>query len=109
MKRNFDSRHDARELKPLSPGDTVWIAERDASGTVVRQENSPRSYTVRERDGGTLQRNRRDLVIMPRPAEPEQQQEAESSPNETDRNSSDNGNAVRTRSGRVSKPPQKYM
>ena len=48
MKRNFDKHHNARILKTLSPGDTVWIPdlERDASGTVVRQETSPRSYIV---------------------------------------------------------------
>ena len=49
-KRNFDSRHKARELQPLQPGDTVWIPENKSNGTIVEQSN-PRSYTVRVQDG----------------------------------------------------------
>ena len=109
MKRNFDNRHNARELKPLSPGDTVWIPERETSGTVVRQESSPRSYMVQEEGGGMLQRNRRDLILTQRSFETEQSVDTEDSPGENDQNLNDDENQVQTRSGRVSKPPQKYM
>ena len=34
MKRK---RHGDRNLKPLSPGDTVWIPEREAEGTVQKE------------------------------------------------------------------------
>ena len=34
-KRNFDSRHKARELQPLQPGDTVWIPENKSNGAIV--------------------------------------------------------------------------
>ena len=50
MKRNFDRRCSAKNLKPLSPGDTVWIPEREAGGTVER-ESGTRSYTVQTEDG----------------------------------------------------------
>ena len=80
MKQNYDNRHNAKELKPLNPGDTVWIPERDASGTVVTQESRPRSYTVREKEGGTLQRNRRHLVLMPRPESSEMRESTETEP-----------------------------
>ena len=30
MKRPFDKRNGARNVKPLSPGDMVWIPEREA-------------------------------------------------------------------------------
>ena len=40
MKRSFD---EARHLKPLNPGDMVWIPKHEAGGTVVRESNT-RSY-----------------------------------------------------------------
>ena len=63
MKRNFDKRHGARNLKPLTPGDTVWLPENDTGGTVVRESNT-RSYVV-QTDNGTLRRNRRHLISIP--------------------------------------------
>ena len=108
MKRNFDKRHGARNLKPLSPGDTVWIPEREAGGT-VEKESSTRSYTVQTEDG-TLRRNRRDLILVPNTAEAQPSTNTESSladqpqvesPSATD--------GTKTRSGRVSKPPDRLM
>ena len=40
MKKNFDKRHGAKNLKPLSPGDPVWLPEREAGGTVARESNT---------------------------------------------------------------------
>ena len=62
-KKNFDRQHKARDLQPLQPGDTVWVPENQSDGTVVEQLNT-RSYTVRVQ-GGTIRRNRRDLVALP--------------------------------------------
>ena len=62
-KINFDRQHKARDLQPLQPGDTVWVPENQSDGTVVEQLNT-RSYTVRVQ-GGTIRRNRRDLVALP--------------------------------------------
>ena len=97
----------------------MWIPERDASGTVVRQETSPRSYIVQEKDGGTLQRNRRDLVLMTRSTGSQLRDEPENT-DETNEKVTNDGNGqrtneneieheIRTRSGRVLKLPQKYM
>ena len=63
QKKNFDKRHRARELPQLEPGDTVWIPDRDSSGTVV-EETSPRSHIVETVDG-SYRRNRRHLIRMP--------------------------------------------
>jgi hypothetical protein len=66
MKRNLDKRHGVKNLKPLSPGDTVWILEREAGGTVEKESNTT-SYIVQTEDG-TLRRNSRDLILMPNTA-----------------------------------------
>jgi transposase InsO family protein len=57
MKRNFDKRHGVKNLKPLSPEDTVWIPD----GGAVEKESNTSSYTVQTEDV-TLRRNRRDLI-----------------------------------------------
>ena len=107
-KRNFDSRHRARDLQP---GDTVWIPENKSNGTIIEQSN-PRSYTVRVQDG-TIHRNRRDLIVLPDPQESdrteEQNTERESQEqvqNNRDPDTAPTENGTRkTRSGIVSKPP----
>ncbi|MCG8623106.1 MAG: hypothetical protein MJE68_14070, partial [Proteobacteria bacterium] len=104
MKRNFDRRHSVRTLKPLSPGDTVWIPERETGGTVENESNT-RSYNVQTEDG-TLRRNRRDLVLMPKTADTQSDERSEESTmdptdqNQTERSSARDG--TKTRSGRVS-------
>ena len=114
MKRNFDKHHRARDLQPLEPGESVWIPENKSSGTVIGESN-PRSYDVQTQDG-MLRRNRRDLVQMPNDSEaqsdePEQSNSADQaseSQTENGPRSAGNGNAT-TRSGRVSKPPDRLM
>ena len=108
MKRNFDKRHGARNLKPLNPGDTVWIPEHKAGGTVVR-ESDIRSYVV-QTDNGTYRRNRRDLILMPE--ETGTQSNGENDTREIDppadtgtSPSTSTNSGMKTRSGRVSKPP----
>ena len=110
MKRNFDRRRSAKNLKPLSSGDTVWIPESEAGGTVER-ESGTRSCTVRTEDG-TLRRNRRDLILMPNTAEPQLNTNSESNETEQTDHQVENPSTTdgtRTRSGRVSKPPEKLM
>ena len=111
-KRNFDSRHKARELQPLQPGDTVWIPENKSNGTIIEQSN-PRSYNVRV-ENGTIRRNRRDLIVLPDPQESdsteeqnterESQEQVLNNNGEPDTAPTENGTR-KTRSGRVSKPP----
>jgi hypothetical protein len=63
MKINFDQRHRARELLPLSPGDEVWLPDKKERGRVI-SETQPRSYTV-ETPTRMLRRNRRHLNLLP--------------------------------------------
>jgi len=57
---NFNFHHGARQLPTLQPGDTVYVKDRDSTGTVLR-EVAPRSYEVDTSDG-TVRRNRRHMV-----------------------------------------------
>ena len=98
QKKNFDQRHRARDLPPLEPGDTLWIPDRNSSGTVV-EETSPRSYVVVTGDG-SYRRNRQHLVQMPE-TEPTQEDEHETESREEER-------SPRTRSSRTSRPPDRY-
>ena len=50
QKRNFNKRHKARQLKPLAPGDSVWIPSIHVEGT-VEKEVAPRSYQVSTSQG----------------------------------------------------------
>ena len=110
QKRNFDTRHRAKNLKPLQSGENVWIPDNNSHGIVVEMRN-PRSYVVSTSEGGMLRRNRRHLVPVPLqdnsssespPCPTVAHQEEPSSP------STDSEN-VRTRCGRVSKPPDRLM
>ena len=112
-KRNFDSRHKVKDLQPLQPGDTVWIPESKSEGTIVEQSD-PRSYTVRVQNG-TIRRNRRDLIVLPDSQESVSPQEQNSDGNghvqiqdnrNSDATSTETGTR-KTRSGRVSKPPER--
>lgn len=60
---NFNSRHGVRDLSTLSPGDAVYLPDRESSGTVV-SEAAPRSYVVQTPEG-TVRRNRRHMVPLP--------------------------------------------
>ena len=62
QKRQYDKT--ARILPTLTAGDNVWM--RDLNGrwkpaVVVRKDKSPRSYTLRSKDGQQYRRNRRHI------------------------------------------------
>ena len=59
QKVNHDTRRGARELPVLSPGEYVWVMDREESGEVV-EETATRSYTV-QTPGGQFRRNQRHL------------------------------------------------
>ena len=63
QKRKFDSRHQARVLEPLVPGETVWLSDSASEGKVV-ENTAPRSYVV-QTPTGQFRRNRRHIVSMP--------------------------------------------
>ena len=78
------------------------------------EQSDPRSYTVRVQNG-TIWRNRRDLIVLPDPQESVSLEEWNSDGNgqeqiQDDRNSdatSTETGTRKTRSGRVSKPPER--
>ena len=76
QKKDFDSRHRAREWLPLLPGDQVWLPGREIEAEVL-EEVSPQSYTVSSGEG-TYRRNRRDLVRLRTSGTPEINEPSES-------------------------------
>ena len=118
QKQNYDVRHRARVLKPLVPGNTVWIKDYKHPGFVVAPSSSPRSYVVKTEDGVLLRRNRRHLVptterlredsawedIPVRDAD----ESEDSTPDPPQKDSlSQSPDHYVTRSGRIIKPPTK--
>ena len=67
QKVNFDQRHRSRDLKALSPRQTVWVREKDGvvPGEVMWSAATPRSYVVETPLIGELRRNRWHLVPRP--------------------------------------------
>ena len=117
--RNFNQHHGARDLEPLKTGNFVWVTDKKSEGTIVR-ETDPRSYLV-QTSHGTYRRNRRHLVLIPQSQNTSCEDNAA---NENSNTSTENaGNkissdtqtstepqvdgGIRTRSGRISRPPQR--
>ena len=77
-KFNFDRKHRAKELPPLTVGDDVWITDLKRPAKVVdANPGTPRSYVV-DSDGSTVRRNRRAMrelsqssIPHPQPACPQ--------------------------------------
>ncbi|GLV45981.1 hypothetical protein CBL_02931 [Carabus blaptoides fortunei] len=46
-KHDFDQRHGVRTLKPVQPGDRVWITNKRANGVIQSEATTPRSYWVK--------------------------------------------------------------
>lgn len=87
QQETFRSRHRAKNLPVIIPGQKVWIRTSKTTGTVRGEAATPRSYQV-ETEMGTLRRNRAHLTVLPEPT----QQEV---------------NVTVTRSGRISRPPER--
>ena len=108
----FNRRHSASPLPTLQPGDTVRIKtdkekEWSDEATVVGEAESPRSFRV-QTSKGILRRNRRHLMAVPGTEDMTGPQE-ETSPPETQvqERSIPPSEGVRTRSGRLVKPPDR--
>uniref|UniRef100_A0A1A7X3E1 Gypsy retrotransposon integrase-like protein 1 n=1 Tax=Iconisemion striatum TaxID=60296 RepID=A0A1A7X3E1_9TELE len=113
----YNKRHRARGLSPLSPGQPVWITDTKSEGTVISPHSTPCSYVV-ESPSGVVRRNRHHLQPLPertpklpavstpvRPAEgalltPKPQPAALTPKTEK-------SDSVKTRSGRVVIKPQR--
>ena len=118
QQEQFNSRHRAKDLIPLQPGDNVWVRDQDRYGTLVERAPQPRSYLVRT-PKGVIRRNRSALVTT----ETRQQiqrddptptstitDEAEDPPATASQSTtppSSPGHVTRTRSGRVVNPPSR--
>ena len=66
-KKNFDSRHRAKDLPQLQKDTEVWITsgKEPAQGTIVGPGHTPRSYVIKT-DKGEVRRNRGHLKAIPK-------------------------------------------
>lgn len=108
--QHYNSRHPARDLSKLSPGDDIWISDTAEPGIVTSAHSTPRSYLVTGPQG-TVQRNRSHLIPMP-----ELGSECEQQPLKADRGEEtpptvtptvSSPHVTRTRSGREIKKPDR--
>ena len=108
-RRNFNSRHRAKDLQPLERGEKVWIRDNEEQA-VVTDALPNRSYLVLT-PHGAYRRNRRDLIVVPN-NEPNDAGTSKLTHTEdaTEQAHSNNGaDTVRTRYGRISKPPNRLI
>ena len=118
-KRNFDSRHKAKEQSLLEIGQDVWIRDLKKRGQVVGITSYPRSYYVRT-DIGAYRRNRTHLVCIFLTSDTTDQFIEFNDPIQTGTESSNENNQqlesnspncnehqTVTRSGRISRPPNR--
>ena len=96
----FDSRHAARDLDPLLPGEEVRVWDHNTSGRVV-DPIAPRPYHV-SIPTRLLRRNRSHLRRIPNESETVVDSQLNMQQSVRDSNS------VVTRSGHISKPPTRW-
>ena len=63
QKKDFDNRHGAKTQPDMSPGQFVWMKDREQEGTVITVA-APRSYEV-ETEDVVHRRNTSQLVSLP--------------------------------------------
>ena len=82
-------------------------AGREAEGTIVERESLINPTIETEED--TLHTDHRDLVLMPTTAEAQSSENTVSSQaDQIDQHQIKNSNFTKTRSGRISKPPERF-
>ena len=106
QRRNFNSHHRAKDLPPLEKGQMVWIRDSDEQA-VVTDELPHRSYLVQTQHN-TYRRNRRDLIAIPN-SECTRNTTTLTPSTEEQTDGSDSNVVVRTRSGRISKRPDRLI
>lgn len=106
----YNIRHRTRDLDKLLPGQSVWITDAKAQGTVTSVHPTPRSYVI-SGPQGMIRRNRRHLVPIPTPSSQIEQLPTHSNEKDiktetfSERITQQTPDVVRTRSGReVIKP-----
>lgn len=100
---NFNARHRAMDLPPLTTGAPVYVRDMDKQGEVITPAAAPRSYIIRT-DTGNIRRNRSALVSttsemtpeLSTPSSPPALPSVQATPM-----------SVTTRAGRTVRPPDK--
>ena len=99
----FNKRHRTCQLKPLKTGDQVWIPELHQQATVLH-EVAPRSYLI-QTPRGRIRRNRQHLTFLDT-TENTVSRSATSLDDSPQREPTPLGATI-TRSGRMSRPPDR--
>ncbi len=108
--QDYNRRHRASTLPDLSPGERVWLPDSSSPAVVVEKSRHPRSYVV-ETNQSLLRRNRRHLVPSESMTTQATENKGENATNQdesfttTTTSETTPNNVVRTRSGRIVKPP----
>ena len=98
----FDKRHSTKDLRPLIPGEKVYVPDMDTEAEVYEKvQTRPRSYGLRT-PKGIIQRNRYHVRPIPKSSE---DPEAGIKPVEP---LAETGSRVTSRYGRPINPPQRY-
>ena len=67
-KFNFNRKHRANELPPLTEGDNVWVRDLKRPAKVVDANPGTPWFYVVDSDGSTVRRNRRALRELSQPS-----------------------------------------
>ena len=65
---NYNRRHRVNALSALTAGERVWVTDTKASGTVLQNHSTPRSYLV-DLPQGVVRRNRSHLIPLHTPVQ----------------------------------------
>ena len=111
QKKQFDRRHQVKELAPIPDDAEVWITSENQPipGRVVSPCDAPRSYVV-DTESGQLRRNRGQINVVPEPAlsEPsESSQPSGSSESDTPQSTPPRRIATCSATGTQIKPPDR--
>ena len=107
QKKCFYDHHAAKELKEIPSGRAVWVRDLKVPAVVTKAAETPRSYII-QTPKGTVRRNREFL----RTYSPNQVDTAGRMPSESQDAAeilpyAEDTSHVTTRSGRISRPPQR--
>ena len=64
QRHHYNTRHGAKDLPPLRPGDSVWVRDMKRPGEVIGNHQQPRSYDIATQHGN-IRRNRSALIPLP--------------------------------------------
>ena len=126
QKHYFDQNHRVKQLPELSQGQTVWIPDHKENGKVVDKHMTPQSHIIKNTTT-TVRRNHRHLIpssspvkgnsvkdgLTPHPPLTPKPVLSSDTPDEISKDSTEqnnlSNNTVRTKSGRVVKPPKRLV